>query len=360
MRKDMAKTLLEVLPEQEINLIESSNGRWVAVCPFHEGDRDPSLTIYTHNDTYYCFGCGAWGDPVKFLCDYKGWDTKRAQEYVGVDYEYKKAEKANVIKTRDTVRTWEFLDGVSQLYYANLLRTEGAWNYLKRRGLSDDTIRIRRIGYTDGRTLHIENTTDFRLAHECGLINNQGYETMSHRITIPNFCGPGRVDFIMGRTVTNDRIKYLGTRMPKPIYGFNSVAKSPILFLSEGQFDWLILSQWGYPAIVLSGSNLARYHFIALKDKMVIIVPDNDDVGKASAKKLHASLPNSHILDYSALGAKDVGELGEKGGENEFAEIIREQEWYQNIRSSKGDHWMKWFPSLLQTESLESTLKLQV
>jgi DNA primase catalytic core len=352
----MAKTLLDVLPEFEIKVAPSSSGRWVAVCPFHEGDHDPSFTIYP-NDTYFCFGCQAWGDPVKFLCDYKGWDTKRAQEYVGVDYEYKKAEKAKIIKTRDTTRTWAFLNSVSRLYAENLLNTKGAYDYLVRRGLLDSTIRDYCLGYTDGRVLRVNYAEEFQLAHECGLINNQGFETMGHRITIPNFNGTmyDTVDFIMGRTVVNDRIKYLGTRMPKPVYGFAKVARSPIVFIAEGQFDWLIMRQWGYPAVVLSGSHLPKYHLALLRDKMVIIVPDQDEVGIKSANKLHSSIKNSHILDYSTLGVKDIGELGQReDGQIALKQIIEEQEWFKNIRLYK-DHWMKWLPISLQLTSSPST-----
>jgi DNA primase len=343
----LSKTLAEVLTEQDIELSPSGNGRWVAVCPFHEGDRDPSFTVYPHNDTYYCFGCSAWGDAVKFLCDYKGWTTTEAQAYVGVDHELRRSEKSRVIKTRDVLRTWEFLDKVATLYHGNLLGTAGATNYLKRRGLTDDTIRVFRLGYTDGRVLSIDLAGDFSLAQECGLINSNGYETLAHRITIPNYCGVGRCDFIMGRTVTNDRIKYLGLRMPKPMYGFTANAKSPILFMAEGQFDWLILQQWGYPSIVMSGSHLPRYHLMSLRDKIVIIIPDNDATGQETAKKVHASLTNSYILDYSSLGVKDIGELGAiDGGEQQFSKLLEEQEWFKNIRLSKA-RWMKWLPPSL-------------
>lgn len=42
----------------------SGGGRYSIECPFHEGDRDPSLVLYPDNNTFYCFGCGAWGDLV--------------------------------------------------------------------------------------------------------------------------------------------------------------------------------------------------------------------------------------------------------------------------------------------------------
>lgn len=349
----MSKRLTEVLIEQGIDLQPSSNGRWIAVCPFHEGDRDPSFTIYTHNDSYYCFGCQAWGDPVKFLIDYKGMTSKEAQENVGIDYEQKKEEKLKVIKTRNTLLTWELLFRVSRAYHTHLLNTPGALNYLRGRGLSDDTIRSNVLGYTDGRVLRFEYAEDYKLAVEAGLLNRDGFEIMSHRITIPNINSwPKKTgaDFIIGRTVINDKIKYLGTKLTKPIYGFAEYHKSPILFLAEGQFDWLLLKQWGYPTVVLSGSHLPRYHLMTLKEKMVIIVPDNDTIGLQTAQKLHNSLINSFILDYSILGYKDVGDLGadkKETGKYLFEQALREQEWYNTL--SLKDHWMKWLPNSLAT-----------
>lgn len=38
--------------------------RYVIRCPFHPADDTPSLVLYTHNNSFYCFGCGAWGDAL--------------------------------------------------------------------------------------------------------------------------------------------------------------------------------------------------------------------------------------------------------------------------------------------------------
>jgi hypothetical protein len=32
-------------------------------CPFHD-DSTPSFVVYLHNDTFFCFGCRAWGDAL--------------------------------------------------------------------------------------------------------------------------------------------------------------------------------------------------------------------------------------------------------------------------------------------------------
>ena len=48
--------------------LRASGSRLVGHCPFHD-DRNPSFTVYPDTDTYYCFGCEAHGDLVKFVAD---------------------------------------------------------------------------------------------------------------------------------------------------------------------------------------------------------------------------------------------------------------------------------------------------
>lgn len=38
-----------------------------AHCPFHTGDRDASLKIYSGGRGWYCFGCGEGGDVISFV-----------------------------------------------------------------------------------------------------------------------------------------------------------------------------------------------------------------------------------------------------------------------------------------------------
>ena len=38
----------------------------VGLCPFHS-KKSPSFTVYPSSNSYYCFGCGAGGDPITFI-----------------------------------------------------------------------------------------------------------------------------------------------------------------------------------------------------------------------------------------------------------------------------------------------------
>lgn len=321
----MAKTLVETITEQGIETFESSNGRRVANCPFHAGDRSPSFTLYP-NETYFCFGCQVWGNPVKFLVDFKGMSSKEALEYVGVDYAFPKTEK-RVIKIKNLTKTASFLYDVALKYHEYLLKTPGPMKYLTDRGLTKHTVEKYMVGYTDGGVLDFKFAEEYETANEIGLLNKAGFESLSHRITIPNLIG-NLSDFMIGRTVINDKIKYLGLRMPKPIMGFHDIRYIPIIFLVEGQFDWLLLRQWEYPSIVMSGSHLTKTQVNLIKDRTVVYIPDNDEAGLKAGNQIKTQIPSSIILDISALKAKDISETAMRHNARiDFDNLVREQLW---------------------------------
>jgi DNA primase len=338
----MAKTLLEVLSDNGIKLIEHGD-KWVAHCPFHKGDREPSFTVYPNN-TYYCFGCNAWGNPIKFLVEYKGLSVIDAKKIVGEEWELPKAEK-RAIKVKNLLKTSRFLFEVAQIYHDYLIEQPGPLRYLIDRGLNEETVRKYMLGYTDGAVLEVNFANEAEMANEVGLLNKNGYETLSHRIVIPNIIDKSYCDFMIGRTVINDKVKYLGLRMPKPMMGFYDVRNSPILFLVEGNFDFLVLRQWGYPAIVMSGSHITKFNYNLLKDRLVVVVPDNDEVGQKAAKEIQKNIPNNIVIDYKSLNVKDIGELASNpSGKSNFDGIVEEALW--DINLSLGN-LTKWLPNSL-------------
>lgn len=326
----MAKTLQEVLEENNIQTQESANGRRVAHCPFHEGDRSPSFVLYP-NETYYCFGCKVWGNPVKFLIDFKGMDTVAAIEYVGAAYALPKSQK-QVIKIKDVFKTGKFLYDVAVQYHMNLMTYKGPIDYLTDRGITPKTIADHLIGYTDGSVLELNSAEEYALASEVGLLTKDGRETLSHRIVIPNIVDHTHADFMIGRTVINDKIKYLGLRMPKPLMGFHQYRHSPIIFMVEGQFDWLTLKQWGYPTMVMSGSNITRHNASLLRGRHIVYIPDNDEVGRNAAKNIVEKFGVFYttIIDISEhTSYKDVSEWAQNYpyAEDVFREAAEEALW---------------------------------
>lgn len=55
-------------------------------CPFHQGDREPSMKIYPKD--FHCFGCGANGDIFTFVMMMEGVSFKEAFRLLGGEYEH--------------------------------------------------------------------------------------------------------------------------------------------------------------------------------------------------------------------------------------------------------------------------------
>lgn len=57
----------------------------MALCPFH-GEKTPSLKIYPGDRGFYCFGCGAGGDVVKFTAMLFNLTNREAAEKLDADF----------------------------------------------------------------------------------------------------------------------------------------------------------------------------------------------------------------------------------------------------------------------------------
>lgn len=67
---------------QYVPLKKTGNGEYSALCPFHS-EKTPSMTVNEPKQFYYCFGCGAAGDLIKFVEEYQGVDFIDACKILG-------------------------------------------------------------------------------------------------------------------------------------------------------------------------------------------------------------------------------------------------------------------------------------
>lgn len=69
---------------QQYLKLYNSNGKYKAVCPFHE-DTAPSLVFYPESNSFYCFGCNIYGNAVRF--------KQLIEEKLGNKLSYKQIEE---------------------------------------------------------------------------------------------------------------------------------------------------------------------------------------------------------------------------------------------------------------------------
>lgn len=67
-------------------------------CPFHQGDRTPSLKLYKND--FHCFGCGAHGDIFTFVMLMDNCDFKAAFRQLGGEYSGKGLSDAAVLRIK--------------------------------------------------------------------------------------------------------------------------------------------------------------------------------------------------------------------------------------------------------------------
>ena len=51
--------------------LKRGGANWMGLCPFH-AEKSPSFSVSAAKQFYYCFGCGATGDAIKFLTEHHG------------------------------------------------------------------------------------------------------------------------------------------------------------------------------------------------------------------------------------------------------------------------------------------------
>lgn len=64
--QDIVGVISGYIPE-----LKKAGKDWVACCPFHN-EKSPSFTVSESKEFFYCHGCGASGDAVKFVRAYTG------------------------------------------------------------------------------------------------------------------------------------------------------------------------------------------------------------------------------------------------------------------------------------------------
>lgn len=308
----------------------------IARCPFHQ-DRTPSLAVFPHTQTWWCFGCNAGGDVFAFV-----------QRIERVTFREAVIMLDGVIESaRDRVRKnftpslhlsishslhpehYALLTAAAEVYHAALFTQPNLLTYLAQRGLDAEAVHRFRLGYASGQDL----ARYFRyrgwnpnIAADLGLIGPHG-EYFRERLLIPEI-RDGQVVYLVGRATTKrHRAKYIGLPgAPKPLSGFENARNAQTVFIVEGPFDWLTLVNWGYAARGLLGAHLKREHERELEHVQHIgLVLDNDAEGERAAQTLLELFGARAFRVRLPQGIKDVNELAQRpDGRDIFERLWRQ------------------------------------
>jgi DNA primase len=282
-------------------------GRYTGRCPFHE-ERTPSFSVNPIDKLYYCFGCGAGGDLIKFVRETEQLDFAEALEWlaerfrVTLEYEETSPQVEESRKRRD--RLHALLDQAASFYERHLWETtagEPVRAYLEGRGLHEAACREFRLGLSPGRGLAQKarqkgfSQDELRRA---GLTNARGNDYFPQRLMFPLSDARGRIVGFQARKLREDdplRGKYVNSpegelfHKSSILYGLNLarpvIAKQERAVVVEGNPDVIALRQAGFEPVVASmGTALTEGQLKELQrlTRRLFLCFDADAAGEAA------------------------------------------------------------------------------
>ena len=318
---------------------------YVGLCPFHN-EKTPSFSVSPQKQLYYCFGCGAGGNVIRFMMDLNGTSFIETLEDLG------KRVGINLtkIKGKSEGTSYQKLYDIMNLansFYNNQLRTSNTKElpieYLKNRGLSGEVAKKFQIGWAPPGWNNILNhltkqAIPNNLIMNSGLINDsrgKKFDRLRSRITFPIKNRRGQVLGFGGRVVNNDKPKYLNSpetnifHKGSTIYGIHEATigqKTSNLIITEGYLDVISLSQAGLTGVVATlGTAITKdqLNLLFRETEHLIFCFDGDKAGKnAGIKACRLSLEmlsDNRQVDFCFLEeGDDPDQLVKKVGAEEF------------------------------------------
>ena len=254
--------------------LQRRGSSYFGLCPFHN-EKSPSFSVSPGKQMYYCFGCGAGGNVFTFLMEYENYTfpeaVKTLADRCGVELpevEYsEEARRQADLKSR----LLEIQKKAARYYFYELRQPKGrtAYEYLKGRALSDETIKRFGLGYSGQQSremyqyLKHEGYPD-ELLKESGLFGMDErsgfYDKFWNRVMFPIMDVNSRVIGFGGRVMGDAKPKYLNspeTRIfdkSRNLYGLNFArsARKPNLIICEGYMDVISMHQAGFNQAVAS------------------------------------------------------------------------------------------------------------
>ena len=298
----------------------------LAVCPFHD-DHSPSMNISDERKRYKCFACGAGGNAIDFVINYKNMDfmdaMKEISEKHGInfdDYVQKKNKSPKVEMAEKILEK-------TTLVYRKLAETGhfAPFNdFITNRGLNKKVADTFKLGFAPNNSsvtdylnsIKSEADRKFALetAVEIGLIrvsdpskapagakDRSHYDTFRDRIIFPIWDHYGHVVGFQSRAIHDyQKAKYMHSKesfvfkKPNILYGLHLAKKAirakEAVILVEGNMDMISLYAKGFEnCVAVMGTAMGDASLNALKGmtKNFYFALDNDAAGFKAATRFN-------------------------------------------------------------------------
>ncbi|MBQ3291706.1 MAG: DNA primase [Mogibacterium sp.] len=331
---------------REVN-IKKAGSSYKGLCPFHS-EKTPSFTVNEERQMYHCFGCGEKGDVIKFVQSYYKISFAEAVEKLANEYGIPIPERRQSKPKVDYSKYYEINAKAARFFYNSLgSRSNKGLAYLKKRGLSKETITKFGLGYAPAsgtalveylRSQGVEDADMLKL----GLANkgkNGLYDKFRDRVMFPIINTQDKVIGFGGRAIGDVNPKYLNSPESEiflkknNLYALNfsksEISSQDRAIIVEGYMDVISLFQSGIRNVTASlGTALTenQARLLCRYTKNIILSYDSDNAGINAALRgisvINAAGGKARILTVS--DGKDPDEFVQKHGKDAFIELADE------------------------------------
>ncbi|QLE50186.1 DNA primase [Nostoc sp. C057] len=362
---------------------------FVGLCPFHD-EKSPSFTVSQTKQMYYCFGCQAGGNAIKFVMEL----GKRSFADVVLDLARRyqvpvqtlEPEQRQELQRQLSLREqlYEVLAMSAQFYQHALRQSQGqkALQYLQsNRQLKEETIQQFGLGYAPAgwETLHRYLVEDkhypAQILEKAGLIKprKEGggyYDVFRDRLMIPIRDVQGRVIAFGGRTLTDEQPKYLNSpetelfSKGKTLFALDQ-AKGGISQLDqavvvEGYFDAIALHAAGINNAVASLGTALSLEQVRLilrytESKQLVLNFDADKAGTNAAERAIGEIAE---LAYKGEVQLKILNLADGKDADEYLHSHTPEDYGELLKNAP--LWLDWqIQQIIQNRDLKQATDFQ-
>ena len=296
--------------------LKRAGANFVTLCPFHK-EKSPSFNVNPHRQIFHCFGCHKGGDVFTFVQEYESISfidaVRRLAERAHLPLEFdNQPGQQQVRHLKDTL--WQIHEQITQRWQnalANEASGQIARDYLQKRGVPEEAIKLFRLGYAPEAW---DDTVNWAKSknHPLGIVEQGGlilrkessdhyYDRFRGRLIFPICDEQGRVVGFSGRILTGDEktAKYVNSpETPifikgKVFYGLDkskrAILDAGFAVICEGQLDLIACFMGGVQQVVApQGTAFTAEHARILKRYVdeVVLCFDSDTAGQTAAVRV--------------------------------------------------------------------------
>ena len=333
--------------------IQKKGSSYFGLCPFHN-EKSPSFSVSPSKQMFYCFGCGAGGNVFTFVMQYENYSFQEAVKLIAdrAGVNLPEMEYGEEVKKRESqrARLLEVNKEAAKYFYYQLRseRGQAGYQYLRRRELSDETIKKFGLGFanvtSDDLVKYLKSKGyEDKLLTEAGLASfDEKYgmhDKFWNRVMFPIQDSNHRVIGFGGRVMGDAKPKYLNSPetmifdKSRNLYGLNfaRTSRAGNIILCEGYMDVIAMHQAGFTQAVASlgtAFTAGQANLLRRYAQEVILAYDSDGAGVTAALRAIGILKEvgltGKVLNLEPY--KDPDEFIKNLGREAFEERIRKAE----------------------------------